>query len=101
MGSKGCPRWPAKGGRGPNSGAAWGLSQEVDAYKGMAELMVPTMGNTVFLSVPRVLGKAALDAGRRVADSMKVRKSELAVETMLARLKREADDRLRRLRQLL
>ncbi len=27
---------------GPNSGAAWGLSQIVDAYKGMAELMQPT-----------------------------------------------------------
>jgi len=26
---------------GPNSGAAWGLSQVVDAYKGMAELMTP------------------------------------------------------------
>ena len=26
---------------GPNSGAAWGLSQVVDAYKGMAELMEP------------------------------------------------------------
>jgi adenine-specific DNA methylase len=26
---------------GPNSGAAWGLSQVADAYKGMAELMAP------------------------------------------------------------
>ncbi|MEW5953548.1 MAG: DUF1156 domain-containing protein [Bacillota bacterium] len=26
---------------GPNSGAAWGLSQILDAYKGMAELMAP------------------------------------------------------------
>ncbi|TEB09086.1 DUF1156 domain-containing protein [Pelotomaculum propionicicum] len=26
---------------GPNSGAAWGLSQVLDAYKGMAELMAP------------------------------------------------------------
>jgi len=26
---------------GPNSGAAWGLSQVADAYKGMAELMTP------------------------------------------------------------
>lgn len=26
---------------GPNSGSAWGLSQVIDAYKGMAELMAP------------------------------------------------------------
>lgn len=31
---------------GPNSGAAWGLSQVVDAYKGMAELMQPVHEHT-------------------------------------------------------
>ncbi len=30
---------------GPNSGAAWGLSQVLDAYAGMAELMEPLHGN--------------------------------------------------------
>lgn len=60
---------------------------------------IPRMGDTVFLSVPRVLGQAALDGGRRLADSMK-KKSELGVETILSRLKREADDRLEKLRRL-
>ncbi|NCA89399.1 MAG: DUF1156 domain-containing protein [Gammaproteobacteria bacterium] len=31
---------------GPNSGAAWGLSQVVDAYRGMAELMQPVHAGT-------------------------------------------------------
>ena len=31
---------------GPNSGAAWGLSQIVDAYKGMAELVAPIFEET-------------------------------------------------------
>lgn len=54
---------------------------------------VPTLGDKVHLYTPRVLGRSALDAGRRIADSMKVGKSELSVATMLARLKREADER--------
>jgi putative DNA methylase len=29
---------------GPNSGAAWGLSQVIDAYKGIAELLAPVRG---------------------------------------------------------
>jgi superfamily II DNA or RNA helicase len=61
---------------------------------------IPKMGDTIFLSVPRVLGQAALDAGRRLADSMKVKKSDLLVETMLDRLKREANDLLDQLRRL-
>lgn len=31
---------------GPNSGAAWGLSQVIDAYKGMAELLRPVHEHT-------------------------------------------------------
>ena len=31
---------------GPNSGAAWGLSQVLDAYKGMSELAVPVLEGT-------------------------------------------------------
>ncbi len=34
---------------GPNSGAAWGLSQVVDAYAGMAELMAPVHQGTAGL----------------------------------------------------
>lgn len=61
---------------------------------------VPTLGDKVHLYTPRVLGRSALDAGRRIADSMKVRKSELSIAAMLARLKREADERLRKLSRI-
>jgi adenine-specific DNA methylase len=39
----------------PNSGAAWGLSQVVDAYKGMAELVEPVLKGTFGQPPVRVL----------------------------------------------
>jgi len=63
------------------------------------DAQVPTLGDKVHLRTPRALGKPSLDAARRVADSMKVRKNELAVDTVLARLWREANERLRELRR--
>jgi superfamily II DNA or RNA helicase len=61
------------------------------------DLQIPKLGDKFHLRTPRVLGRAAMDAGRRIADSMKVGKSELSVTAMLARLKREADKRLQKL----
>ena len=58
---------------------------------------IPSVGNKVFLSTPRVLGRSAVDTGRRVADTLKVRKSELSVDLVLARLRREASERLRKM----
>ncbi len=59
---------------------------------------VPGAGGKAHLLVPRVLARAAVDADSRLADSMKVRKNELRVDTVLARLKREAEARWRQVR---
>lgn len=57
------------------------------------ECQVPGVGDTASLLVPRVLARAAMDAASRIADSMKVKKSELHVDTVLTRLQREAENR--------
>lgn len=61
------------------------------------ECQVQTVGDKASLSAPRVLARAAMDAASRLADSMKVKKSELRVETVLARLQREAETRRRQI----
>ncbi|AEG13744.1 helicase domain-containing protein [Desulfofundulus kuznetsovii DSM 6115] len=62
------------------------------------DCQVPGAGGKANVLVPRVLARAAVDAASRLADSMKVRKSELRVDTVLARLKREAEARWRQIR---
>jgi len=59
------------------------------------ECQVPAVGEKASILVPRVLGRAAIDAASRLADSMKVKKSELRVDTVLARLQREIEARRR------
>ncbi|MHB1125575.1 MAG: helicase-related protein [Bacillota bacterium] len=54
---------------------------------------VPTMGDIANMSVPHILAHTAMDAAIRLADSMKVRKSDLRVDTVLSRLRREAESR--------
>jgi adenine-specific DNA methylase len=44
---------------GPNSGAAWGLSQVIDAYKGMAELVEPVWKGTSGQPPVRILNGTA------------------------------------------
>jgi ERCC4-related helicase len=63
------------------------------------DLEVPTLGDKAYLYTPRALGRSALDSGRRIGNSMQGRKSDLDVNRVLTRLKREADERLRKLRQ--
>jgi len=58
---------------------------------------IPTVGGKAHLRAPRILGQAAMDAASCLADSMKVRKSELHISTVLRRLQREAESRLRRI----
>lgn len=58
---------------------------------------LPSVGSTASLLVPRIFVRAAMDAASRLADSMKVRKSELYVDTVLARLQREIETRLRQI----
>jgi hypothetical protein len=62
------------------------------------DCQVPGAGGKANVLVPRVLARAAVDAASRLADSMKVRKSELRVDTVLARLQREAEARWRQIR---
>jgi hypothetical protein len=60
---------------------------------------VPAAGDRTAVPVPRVLARAAVDAASRLADGLKVRKSELRVDTVLARLQREIEARWRQIRQ--
>lgn len=62
------------------------------------ECQVPTVGDKAGILVPRILGRAAIDAASRLADNMKVQKGKLRVDTVLARLQREADARRRMVR---
>ncbi|MEW6660955.1 MAG: hypothetical protein ACOY9Y_02755 [Bacillota bacterium] len=59
------------------------------------DCQVPSVGEIANLSVSRVLARTAIDAASRMADSMKVKKSEFRVEAVLARLQREAEIRRR------
>jgi len=52
---------------------------------------VPGVGAKAQLYVPHILAQTALNAANRLVDSMKVRKSELRVDTVLARLQREIE----------
>ncbi len=53
------------------------------------EIDIPQVGGTTTETVPIALIRAALDAGCRIADSMKVKKSELTLGMVKARLDRE------------
>lgn len=55
---------------------------------------VPAVGDKADILVPRILGRSAIEAACRLADSFKVKKKDLRLETMLNRLKREAEARL-------
>ncbi|WP_027363589.1 helicase-related protein [Desulfotruncus alcoholivorax] len=62
------------------------------------DCQIPNVGSKAHMLAPRILGRAAVDAACRVADSMKVRRSELAADTVLARLQRELENRKRKIR---
>jgi len=64
-------------------------------YNLLFECNVPIVGDKASISVSRILGRADIDSACRLADSMKVRRAELKVDTMLGRLLREAKDRWR------
>ncbi|TEB09085.1 helicase-related protein [Pelotomaculum propionicicum] len=59
------------------------------------ECHVPGVGDKAQLYVPYILAQTALNAANRLVDSMKVRKSELRVDTVLARLQREIEAKRR------
>jgi len=59
------------------------------------EVNIPRLGEHGYVSVPRVLARSAIDAAERLADSLKVRRSEISVNMMLGRLHREIERRRR------
>lgn len=59
------------------------------------ECHVPGVGDKAQLYVPYILAQTALNAANRLVDSMKVKKSELRVDTVLARLQREIEAKRR------
>jgi hypothetical protein len=61
------------------------------------ECHVPGVGNKAQLYVPHVLAHTALSATNRLVDSMKVKKSELRVDTVFARLEREIEVKRRQI----
>ncbi|MCF8011659.1 MAG: helicase [Clostridiales bacterium] len=54
---------------------------------------VPTVGNKAHLKAPHLLVYSSIDAASRVADSMKMKKSELRVDKVLGSLQREIENR--------
>jgi len=52
------------------------------------DVTIPQMGDDAFIDAPQPLLKASIDAICRVADAMKVKKSELTTEDVLARVER-------------
>lgn len=61
---------------------------------------VPAVGDRAQFEAPRVLLKASIDAASRIVDGMKVKKSELRVDTVLSRLYREADVKFAKIKSL-
>jgi hypothetical protein len=51
-------------------------------------MTIPTIGDTSRLDAPRPLLVASLEAAYRLANGMKVKKSELSTDDFLARLQR-------------
>ncbi len=55
------------------------------------DCQVPAVGDAAHMYVPRILARTAMDSAYRLVDSLKVKKSELKVETVITRLQREAE----------
>lgn len=53
------------------------------------DVEVPRVGETAHISVPRILGTCATDAVQRLANGLKLRRSEVSVKMVLERLDRE------------
>ena len=60
----------------------------------VCQVFGPQAGEKADMLVPRILGRSAIEAACRLADSFKVKKKDLRLGTMLNRLKREAEVRL-------
>jgi hypothetical protein len=56
-------------------------------------MTIPTIGDESRLDAPRPLFVAALEAAQRLANGMKVKKSELSTDDFLARLQRVIERR--------
>ena len=53
------------------------------------EPVLPTVGNEGYIDAPRTLLTSAFDAAARVGDSIHMKKDELLVDNVMARLERE------------
>jgi hypothetical protein len=61
----------------------------------MPDIHVPQTGETISVTVPIAFARAGVDAGCRVADAMKARKSELSLGMVQARIERELKEQLK------
>jgi hypothetical protein len=59
------------------------------------DAQVPTLGQLAGITSPSLLTAAAVDAGCRLANSMKKKKTEITVRDVLNRLDREIQKKLK------
>ena len=83
--------------QGRNRLSITGLPTEIMRHIGsllLFPVQIPTIGARASMMATPPLLRAAIDAGYRVADAMKVRRAELRTESVQARLRREIDREL-------
>ena len=61
----------------------------------LVDAKIPQLGTDASMEVPGPLLHSSFDAGHRIADAMKVKKSELGTDAVLARLQREVEMELK------
>ena len=65
----------------------------------LVDATIPQLGTEARLEVPGPLLHSSFDAGHRIADAMKVKKSELGTAAVLARLEREVERELKAIKR--
>jgi hypothetical protein len=65
------------------------------------DIQVPQVGDKTTHTVPVAFARAGIDAGYRLADAMKEKKSELSLGMVQARIERELKDQIKRFNSIL
>lgn len=66
----------------------------------LADIPIPNVGDKTTVTVPIVFAKAGIDAGYRIADAMKEKKSELSLGMVQAKIDRELKDQIKHLNSI-
>jgi hypothetical protein len=65
------------------------------------DINIPKVGDKADITAPIAYVRAGIDAGYRIADAMKERKSELSLGMVQARIERELKDHIKHLKSIL